>query len=68
MITTERVAQVTLWLARGEAFTVAELAIRTGMTWEGAYRMLCRMERKIPLWRDEVTKKWALMEDWIVHQ
>ncbi len=58
--TTERVALVAWSLVLGTALTTREIADLTGLTWGGAYRMLYRISRALPLYQDD-DGRWALL-------
>lgn len=58
--TTERVALLTFGLALGTAYTTSQVADLTGMTWGGAYRMLCRVSGILPIYQDE-TGCWRIL-------
>lgn len=53
LMTTERIALVSWALLLGKAYTTREVAELTGLTWGGAYRMLCRMSRVLPLYQHD---------------
>lgn len=55
--TTERVSRVTWLLIAGWTPTTAEAAARLGLSWGGAYRLLCRLQ--LPLYQDD-DKRWRL--------
>ena len=50
---TERVAEITWRLSQGERLTVIQVAREYGMTWDGAYKLLTRMSRKVPIYSDK---------------
>jgi len=49
----ERAALVTWHLSHGDAFKTAEVCRMTGLTRQGAYRLLCKLSRVIPVYQDE---------------
>ena len=49
----ERYGIVSWHLAHGEEMRACEVAQLTGLTWEGAYELLCRLSRVIPICQDE---------------
>lgn len=49
MTTTERVALVTWELSNGRELTTAEIAAMTEQTPVGAYLMMCRISRNLPI-------------------
>lgn len=58
--TTERIGLVTWSLMLGTAFTTAQVADLTGLTWGGAYRMLYRLSRVLPIYRDD-DGRWTVL-------
>lgn len=46
---TERIGLAVYWLAQGGQFTPKELATRLGCTRHGAYQMLTKLSRTIPI-------------------
>ena len=46
---TERVGLAVYWLAQGGEFTPKELAARLGVTRHGAYQMLTKLSRTLPI-------------------
>lgn len=50
--TTDRVTVVVWALAEGRKLTTADVARMTGLRWKGAYRLLCRVSRIIPIRQD----------------
>lgn len=51
-IPTERVATTAWAFAQGESYTTAQVATLTGLTWFGAYKLLCKMSRVLPIYCD----------------
>jgi hypothetical protein len=49
----ERAALVTWHLAHGDAFQTSEVCSMTGLTRQGAYRLLCKVSRVVPIFQDE---------------
>lgn len=49
---TERIAMITWLLARGNSYTVAEVAAMAGVTHDGAYKLLCKISRILPIYCD----------------
>ena len=49
----ERAALVTWYLSHGDAFRTSEVCRMTGLTRQGAYRLLCKLSRVIPVYQDE---------------
>lgn len=60
MVTTERVGVVVWLLARGHTFTTAEVAKISGLTTQGAWLMLSKLSRKLPL--VQIGAYWRLLE------
>ena len=56
----ERVAVIVLALARGRGLTTRQAAELTGLTLNGAYVLLCRISRVLPLCQDEAAQ-WQLL-------
>ena len=48
-VTTERVAVIVYLLARGRRFSTAEVAALCGVTRRGAYALMARISRVVPL-------------------
>lgn len=44
---------------RGQKFTTAQLAQRVGLTHNGAWRMLCKLSRKIPICQE--------IDGWVIY-
>lgn len=49
---TERAALVTWWLAGGLMLSSADAGLLLGLTQDGAYRLLCRLSRVLPIYQD----------------
>ncbi|HCS47972.1 MAG TPA: hypothetical protein DIW61_06830 [Candidatus Aminicenantes bacterium] len=49
----ERAALVTWHLSHGDAFKTAEVCRMTGLTRQGAYRLMCKVSRVVPIFQDE---------------
>jgi len=49
----ERAALVTWYLSHGDAFRTSEVCRMTGLTRQGAYRLLCKLSRVIPVYQDK---------------
>ncbi len=60
MVTTERVAIVVWLLSNGRAMSTAEVAGITGITHGGAWRLLARLCRVLPLTLED--NVWRCME------
>jgi len=58
----ERVAVIVLALARGRGLTTREAAELTGLTMQGAYVLLCRLSRVLPLCQD-ADAQWQLIDN-----
>lgn len=58
----ERVAVIVLALARGRGLTTRQAAELTGLTLNGAFVLLCRISRVLPL-RQEDGGQWQLIDD-----
>lgn len=58
----ERVAVIVLALARGRGLTTRQTAELTGLTLHGAYSMLCRISRSLPIYKDDAGI-WKLIDD-----
>lgn len=50
--TTEAVAKLVWALAHGEAFGNDEAALLTGLTPHGAFQLLCRVSRVLPIYQE----------------
>jgi hypothetical protein len=48
----ERAAILTWWLAHGECISHEEAAMILHLSEDGAYRILCRLSRVLPIYRD----------------
>jgi hypothetical protein len=55
----ERAALVAWHLAHGEVMTTAEVASVTGLSWAGAWHLMNRLSRVLPIYRDE-SGVWAV--------
>lgn len=53
---TERYAEVTYQFCLGRSYTVTEMATEFGLTSSGAYKMLDRISRVVPLVSEEVPR------------
>lgn len=60
MMTTERVGVVVWLFGRGHTFTTAEVAKISGLTTQGAWLMLSKLSRKLPL--VQIGAYWRLLE------
>ena len=60
---TERMALVTLWFCAGERMKTAEVAMRLGLSAEGARLILTRLSRVIPLTREGERGRWYLVNE-----
>ena len=49
----EKAALIAWHLAHGEAMTTAEVASLTGLTWAGAWFLMSRLSRVLPIYRDD---------------
>lgn len=49
----ERAALITWHLAHGERITTAEIASLTGLTWAGAWFLMRRLSRVLPIYQDD---------------
>ncbi len=58
----ERVAVIVLALVRSRGLTTRQAADLTGLTLNGAYVLLCRISRVLPLCQDEAAQ-WRLIDD-----
>ena len=59
---TERVAVIVLALAHGRRLTTRQAAEITGLTLNGAFVLLCRISRVLPLCQD-VDEQWQLIDE-----
>ena len=59
-VTTDSVAWAVWHLAQGEAFSTRLAAESTGLSREGAYKMLCRVSLRVPIVQYE--GKWMASE------
>lgn len=60
MRTTDRVAMICWLLLQGRAMTTVDVAKRTGMTRQGAWYLMARLSRTVPLYND--SGQWRLLE------
>ncbi|NLX42133.1 MAG: hypothetical protein GXY79_01490 [Chloroflexi bacterium] len=60
MTSQERAALAVVWLNDGAQLTTAELAERLGMTWGGAWRLMHRLARVLPI--DQEDGRWFRVE------
>lgn len=65
MIPTERVAIITYMLARGHRFTTMECGVIAGISRQGAWAMLNKISRVLPLAGPEAAggRRWYLLPD-----
>ena len=56
-IVTERVAVIVWKIAQGQVYTTAEIAVICGLTWDGAYKLMCRVSRVLPIYLDNAQWK-----------
>ena len=49
LVAQERAAKVTWWLAHGETMTTAQVAEMTGLSRQGAWKMMVNLARVIPI-------------------
>lgn len=61
LTTTEAAMRLGFDLAHGMRFSNAEAALLTGLTVDGAYRMLCRGAREIPIRQARHDGKWEMI-------
>lgn len=54
--TTERAAEITYMVMQGDEFTTLDIARRYSMTWAGADRMLNKISRRVPIYKDDDSK------------
>lgn len=52
MVAQERAAYVAFWLAEGREFSTQQVAERTGLTRDGALKLLKAISRVIPIYED----------------
>ena len=50
---TERVGLVVWHLAHGEAMQTRDVAEMTGLTWDGAQKLMIRLSRMVPVYQDQ---------------
>lgn len=68
-VTTERISVIVWQLAEGEALTTAQVAELAGISHDGAYKMLQKMSRAIPIlcfdgeWMPAVMAEIKYLED-----
>jgi hypothetical protein len=55
----EKAALVAWHLAHGEGMSTAEIARLTGLTWGGAWHLMNRLSRVLPIYRDD-SGVWAV--------
>ena len=49
----ERIAIVVWHLAHGDSFRTSDVSAMTGLTRQGAYRLMCKVSRVVPIFQDE---------------
>lgn len=59
---TERAAFVGWRLMAGDVWTTQEVATLLGMSWQGAYQLLCGASRILPIYQDE-QRRWTKIAD-----
>jgi len=57
----ERVAVIVLALTRGHGLTTRQAAELSGLSLQGAYMLLCRISRVLPLCQD-AEEQWQLID------
>ena len=59
----EKAALVAWHLAHGEGMRTADVQALTGLSWRGAYNLMCRLSRVLPICRGQYDGRWqhALM-------
>lgn len=62
LVPTERVAIVVRCLMQGRALTTREVADMTGISSHGAYQMLSRMSRVVPVYQVD-RRTWAMLSE-----
>lgn len=62
LTTTEAVCRLCWHLFHGEAMTTEQAAQLTGLTTHGAYQMLCRMARYLPITQDPADRETWMLE------
>ena len=55
MVASERAAKVAWALAKGEILTTQSIADKTGLTYSGAWRLMQKLERVLPIGFDDTT-------------
>ena len=60
MIPTERAGVVVWLLSRGHRFTTLEIARITGLTYSGAYKLMDRLSRRVPLYLEHAC--WRMVD------
>jgi hypothetical protein len=55
---TERAAFIGWQLMKGNTWTTAEVAALMGMSWQGAFEMLNKASRILPIYQDD-QKRWT---------
>lgn len=58
---TQKAAEIAVKLERGAEMTTRQIADCYGMTWEGAYRMMCNISGRLPIVKDEAGR-WRKFE------
>lgn len=58
----ERVGIVVWHLAHGEGLTTREIAELTGLTESGAWRLISRLCRRLPIYLDEQDHRWQVLD------
>lgn len=61
MVTTERAGVVVWLLSRGYKFTTLEVAKIVGLTPGGAWRLMERLSRRVPIYQEHA--RWRMVED-----
>lgn len=60
---TERAALLTYWLSMGQELTTAEVAENFQVSQRTAQRLFAAVSRTVPIYRDEATGFWRLMDE-----
>ncbi len=63
MTAQQRAARITWWLAHGESITTADVARLSGLSWDGAYKMMCNLSGAIPIYCDKGTWQVCAMQE-----
>lgn len=55
---TEKAAEVTYLIIQGQEMTTSDVAERFGTTWQGADKLMNKVSRRVPIYKDERDTRW----------